>query len=131
MTILALYVPKPEELTHSVTLVLFAFVVLCICAYFLRLPVPLAAALMVVGGTIFVVPDILAILRDPHLAQAGEHARAVNISNHSDAFFGVTGYLYVGRGQLMALAGMSVAFFGLIAFKAILNRSQTHQAGSS
>ena len=122
MTILAVYFPKPEELTWSITLILIAFGALCGCAVRMKLSVPFTAFAMAISGTLFVLPDLLAVLNDPRLASSGALAREFNHSDHSDAFFGVTAYLEVGRGRLMAFAGMSAALLTIALLQALLRR---------
>ena len=121
MAILALYVPKPHELTDSITIIAIAYLVLCGLAYRMKLSVILAAVLMAVGCGIAIAPDICSAVSED-LGGYGDMARDWSKTNHSDAFFAITSYMYVGRGKLLAFAGMSVALVSHASIVAIKKR---------
>lgn len=107
MATLALYLAKPEQLSESVGLITLAYVVLCFCAWRLKLSVPVAAMLMAGGCGLALLPDLRAAA-GADLGQYGDIVRKESGTQHSDAFFAITTYFCVGRGQLVALAGMSI-----------------------
>ncbi|AMV20577.1 hypothetical protein [Planctomyces sp. SH-PL14] len=121
MTLLGVYYPKPDSLDQSLLLIGFAYVVLCGCGARLRLSVPISAALMALCGTAAVAPDLLSMLSDPGIVGTGDLARKMCDCYRSDEFFAMTAYFEVGRGQLMALAGMSAPLLLMAAGRARLD----------
>jgi hypothetical protein len=90
----------------------------------MELSVPLAAALMALGSVIAIIPDIYAATKED-LGFYGDLARETSNSNHSDAFFSVTGYMFVGHGKPLAFAGMSVA---IVAYAILVKARQRWQS---
>lgn len=121
--ILALYIPKPEELTISVLQLGIAYFVLCGMAGWMRLSVPLAAGLMALGCAMAIGPDIYAASQS-NLGYYGETVREWNHTNDSDAFLAITSYLHVGRGKPLAFAGMAVAILLYAIIAKYLGRDQ-------
>ncbi|QDT47139.1 hypothetical protein Pan258_11700 [Symmachiella dynata] len=121
MTVLALYVPKPEELTGSIALLIFVYLVLCGLAFLMKLSVPMAAIALFVGAALALAPDVLP-LRHADLHNYGDMAREQSSTEYSDSFFAITSYMYVGRGKLVAIAGMVAGFGATVVFHAIKKR---------
>ncbi len=124
MVILALYIPKPEELTISVLQLGIAYFVLCGLAGWVRLSVPLAAGWMALACAIAVGPDIYAASQS-NLGYYGETVREWNHTNDSDAFLAITSYLHVGRGKPLAFAGMAVALVLYAAIAKYIGRNHS------
>ena len=59
MAILALYVPKPDELTESIAILAAIFVLLCVVAHRMKLHAAVAAIVMAAGTTLALTPDLL------------------------------------------------------------------------
>lgn len=108
MIMLAVYIPKPQELLESILLLGIAYVVLCLLAARFRLSAWIAAASMALGCAIALCPDLIAASRE-HLGMYGDAARKLSETTHSDAFFAITSYMHVGRGRLVAFLGMLTA----------------------
>ena len=121
MTVLALYIPKPEDLTEAVALLVFAYVFLCALAYRMKLSIPLAAVLMLIGCGLALIPMIVAATHKD-LGPIGKHARELSKTDHSDAFFAMTSYMHVGPGKLLVFGGMSVMLICHAVVAAILNK---------
>lgn len=106
MMILALYIPKPEEFAQAIVVLVVLYFVLCGVAYRMKLSVPLAAVLMLVGCRLALTPLIVAAAHaEP--GPMGNLGREWSKTNHSDAFFAFTAYMHVGPGKLIAFGGMS------------------------
>lgn len=127
MALLALYVPKPQELYMSIAIVAIAYVVLCLLACRLKLSLVLAAIFMAAGCCIAIGPDVYSAAHE-NLRGYGDTAREWSKTKHSDAFFAITSYMYVGRGKLLAFAGMSFALFIHASIVAIKTKMKRHAA---
>lgn len=109
MPVLAMYFPEPQQFVDSVLLLAFVSAVMCWLANRLRLSVPLAAALMLIGSLIALAPAIVRVSQIP--VGVFDYARQMSPNDHSDAFLAFTSYLTVGYGKLTAFAGMCVPLF--------------------
>jgi len=110
---LALYFPRPEDLTKNVVILCLVFVVFCGLALRLKLRLRNSCPLILVGGTL---PSLLGFLR--HHSRFGRGAgsywntvRELTGTNHSDAFFLVAYYLDAGPGLRVAAVGIAAALF--------------------
>jgi hypothetical protein len=130
MAMLAVYYPKPGELIESIVIVLIAYLVLCGLSWRMKLSLPLAAILMAAGCCVALAPDLSRVVRED-LGVTGDHSREWSGTNYSDAFFAVTAYMYVDRGKLVAVMGMSMAIFGYASVVACRSRSAHKKSLSS
>jgi hypothetical protein len=129
MTTLALYIPKPHELYEAILLLGFAYVVLCFLAARYRFSPWITAASMAIGCAIALSPDLIAAGRED-LGMYGDAARKSSQTNHSDAFFAITSYLYVGRGKLVAFLGMLMGLIVLAAVSHFIHKKDRTASGA-
>ncbi|MEZ5944228.1 MAG: hypothetical protein R3C18_22795 [Planctomycetaceae bacterium] len=123
MLTLALYIPKPEELTTSLVGLLVAFLVLCGVAHFLKLRLAIAAPAMLVGVLLALATDI-STRWVTDLGEYGDLARKMSATNYSDTFFAITSYFAVGRGNLVSLGGMVLT---LVLYKCVAELCRRHK----
>jgi hypothetical protein len=127
MAVLAFYVPKPEQLTESITILVFAFLVLCGVASWMKLSVAASAFAMLVGTALALTPDLLS-LWNTDLHDYGDTAREWSSTDHSDTFFAITSYMFAGRGKLVAAAGMAAGFGGSAVLQVLVRRKRQSNA---
>ena len=105
MSVLAFYVPHPDQLLSDLLLVFVALLVLTGLSHWLRLPCLKTAVLMFAGAVIVSVPAIVTRW-NVDLGSYGDIAREWSSTNYSDTFFAITSYFHVGWGCPIALGGM-------------------------
>ncbi len=129
MEILAVYIPKPGEFWASIGLLAIAYLVLCACAYPMKLSVPIAALVMAAGGGLAIAPDLYYAWHSH--GYSGITARSMSGTDYSDAFFEITAYLYVGRGKILCVLGMGAAlvlYAVIVDFRARIQRRRIEEA---
>ena len=124
MFLLALYIPRPEELFGSILILTIIFTGFIALAYRMRMSPWIAAAIMCLGTAFSLTPDLLP-LRNSNLGNYGDMARKLSHVDYSDAFFEVTAYMYVGRGQLVAIGGMAGGLIVYAVIHTFRNRNRT------
>lgn len=102
--ILALYLPKPEELTLRLEMLFVAWLVLVFCAKLvLKIGTILPASLMAFGFVIAVSPGVYAAYFWKPLTYS---YAAKTYPGYSDNFFEVVAFFHVGWGSVLGLTGM-------------------------
>ena len=105
MTILALYVPKPDELVSAMFGLSFALAVLTGVAVWLRLPARRTSLAMFVGAVAASAPGVITRW-NADLGGYGDMARDWSSTKYSDTYFAITYYFSAEWGCLIALGGM-------------------------
>ncbi len=105
MSVLALYVPHPDQLLSDILLIFVALLVLTALSHWLRLPSLKTAVLMLAGAVIVSLPAVVTRW-NVDLGWIGDCAREMSSTNYSDTFFAITSYFHVGMGCPIALGGM-------------------------
>lgn len=105
MSVLALYVPHPDQLLTDILLMFVALLVLTGLSHWFRLPSFKTADLMLAGAVIVRVPAIVTRW-NVDLGRHGDIAREWSSTDYSDTFFAITSCFHVGRGCPVALGGM-------------------------
>lgn len=108
MNMLAMYVPKPGQLESAIGVLLIAYVVMVALASWFRLSILIAVPAIATGAIVAIPPDVVALLATD-LGGYGDTAREWSNTQHGDGFFSLTSYMHVGRGKLVAFAGMATA----------------------
>ncbi|VAX36075.1 hypothetical protein MNBD_PLANCTO02-591 [hydrothermal vent metagenome] len=106
-SVVAMYIPKPGEIIESLSLLAIAFFVLCSVAYRMKLSLTLVVVIMLLGSSIAVASDVWSAATTD-LGKYGDLCRKLSHTKYSDGFFAITSYFYVGRGRLLAFAGMAI-----------------------
>lgn len=127
MTTLALYVPQPHEFNAAVFALVLTWVILCAFAYKMKLSVPLAAVLMLIGCGFTLWSEISQAMHED-LGRYGDMARERSRSDYSDSFFAVTAYMHVGHGKLLGCAGMLAALFLQLCCTGVWHRIKPYSA---